>query len=102
MQQFLWGTAAMGCWVAGLFFLRFWRTSLDRLFLFFGAAFWVFGLNWVWLAVANVAVESRHQVYLLRLVAFALIILGIVDKNRRTKRDEARREQGSRLGEHVR
>jgi hypothetical protein len=88
MQQFLWGAAAMACWVAGLFFLRFWRTSLDRLFLFFGAAFWVFALNWVWLAAANIAIESRHHVYVLRLVAFALIILGIIDKNQRTKLDE--------------
>jgi hypothetical protein len=30
--------------------------------------------------------ESRHALYLLRLAAFVLIIIGIVDKNRRERR----------------
>lgn len=83
MQQVLWGALAMCCWVIGLFFLRFWRANRDRLFLFFGAGFWVFALNWGWLGVASISVESRHHVFVLRLIAFSLIILGIVDKNRR-------------------
>jgi hypothetical protein len=86
MQQVLWSMAAMACWVVGLFFLHFWKTSRDRLFLFFFAAFWLLALNWIWLAVADVTVEARHHVYMLRLVAFASILVGIVDKNRRTPR----------------
>ena len=41
-----WGALAMACWVAGLFFLRFWRLSRDRLFVFFVLAFWLL-TRWV-------------------------------------------------------
>lgn len=83
MNQFLWGALAMASWVAGLFFLRFWSVSRDRFFLFFVSAFWVFTVNWAWLALANPVVETKHYAYVVRLVAFVLIIVGIVDKNRR-------------------
>jgi hypothetical protein len=83
MNAFLWGALALASWLTGLFFLRFWRTSHDRLFAFFAAAFWVLALNWSTLGVANTAFEHLHYVYGLRLVAFVLIIAGIVDKNRR-------------------
>ena len=80
---FVWGALAMASWVAGLFFLRFWRVSRDRLFLFFSAAFWVFGANWVALATLHPSEETQHYVYMVRLVAFLLILIGIFDKNRR-------------------
>jgi hypothetical protein len=83
MNHILWGALAMGSWVAGLFFLRFWRVSRDRLFLFFCAAFWVLAANWFGLATIHPSQETRHYVYLLRLVAFVLILVGIIDKNRR-------------------
>ncbi len=86
LNSFLQGAAAMGCVVAGLFFIRYSRNTHDRFFLFFVAAFWAFALNWVGLAVAQPSVESTHWFYLLRLAAFLLLIAGIVDKNRRTKR----------------
>ena len=83
MNHFFWGALAMASWVAGLFFLRFWSTTRDRFFLFFVGAFWVYSVNWTWLALANTPHETKHYVYVVRLVAFALIIIGIVDKNRR-------------------
>jgi hypothetical protein len=83
MNQFVWGMLSMGAWVAGLFFWRFWRDSHDRLFAFFAFAFWVLALHWITLGIANPGVESRHYVFLLRLIAFVLIVMGIVDKNRR-------------------
>lgn len=83
MKPVLWGALAMASWVAGLFFWRFWRDGRERLFLFFWLAFWVLMLNWVGLIVYPEASETRHYVYALRLVAFVLIIVGIVDKNRR-------------------
>jgi hypothetical protein len=86
IHDLLRGALAMSCWVAGLFFLRFWRLSRDRLFLFFFMAFWVFALNWLGLALVKGSVESRHYVYILRLLAFALILVGVVDKNRRVQR----------------
>jgi hypothetical protein len=85
--QFLWGASAMGCWVAGLFFLRFWRGTRDRLFALFAASFWVLGASWLVLAVAQPSDETRHYAYLIRLVAFLLIAVAIVDKNRGARRD---------------
>lgn len=83
LNYFLQGAAAMGCMVAGLYFLRYWTTTRDRFFLFFLAAFFAFGLNWLGLAVMQPSKESTHWFYLLRLVAFLLIIAAIIDKNRR-------------------
>jgi hypothetical protein len=83
LQQFLLGALAMASLTVGLFFVKLWRLSGDRLYSMFAAAFWLLALNWIVLAFANVAVESQHRVYLLRLLAFNLIAVAIVDKNRR-------------------
>jgi hypothetical protein len=85
LDVFLQGACTLACWVIGLFFLRFWRVSGDRLFLFFLAAFWAFAFNWLGLVVIEATDETRHWFYVVRLVAFALFAIGIVDKNRRTK-----------------
>lgn len=69
--------------VAGLFFLRFWRTSRDRLFVMFAAAFWILAVQRVLLAVTRQVFEDQAAFYLLRLLAFLIIIVAIVDKNRR-------------------
>ena len=45
MEQFLLGTISMGFAVAALLFLRFWRSSHDRLFLFFAASFAIESVN---------------------------------------------------------
>jgi L-asparagine transporter-like permease len=81
--HFLWGAVAMSNVVAGLFFLRFWRQTRDRLFAALGAAFLVLALNYLGLAAFQPGPEDRHLVYLVRLAAFAIIIVGIVDKNLR-------------------
>ncbi|MEP7010340.1 MAG: DUF5985 family protein [Acidobacteriota bacterium] len=83
MSQILSGASAAVCLFIGIFFLRFWRTSRDRLFLVFAVAFGVFSLHWALLGLADVPNESRHYFYLLRLLAFVLIIGGVIDKNRR-------------------
>jgi hypothetical protein len=83
MNTFLWGALAMSSAVAGLFFLKFWKESRDRLFVFFVLAFWAMALNWALLALVQQPTETRHWVYMLRLFAFVLIIVGIIDKNRR-------------------
>ena len=82
MNEFLRGALAMASFVAGLFFLRFFRESRERLFLFFALAFWLLSVSWIGLATIAVETESGHLVYLIRLAAFVLIIAGIVDKNR--------------------
>jgi uncharacterized protein DUF5985 len=84
-NAFLQGGCTLACFVIGLFFLRFWRASRDRLFLFFVAAFWAFAVHWIGLRVLDAADESRHWFYVVRLVAFMSIAIGIVDKNRRNR-----------------
>jgi hypothetical protein len=82
MVTFLYGAAAMGCAVIGLFFWRFWRQSRDRLFLMFALAFWILTIDRTVLGTITFASEWRAYVFLLRLVAFCLILYGIYDKNR--------------------
>ena len=88
MNQFLWGALAMSGAIAALFFLKFWSATRDRLFIFFFLAFLMLALNWVGLAAVQSVAESRHKVLLLRLLAFVLIIVGVIDKNRRAARSE--------------
>jgi len=92
MEQFLMGAIAMGSWVAALFFLRFWWETRDRLFAIFTAAFCLLGLTRLGLALTQSGEERHTYLYWLRLIAFALIIFAIVDKNRpRKTREPARR-----------
>jgi hypothetical protein len=79
---FLQTVSATAAVAAGLFFFRFWRESRDRLFAFFGAAFWMLAVSWALLALINPSDETRPYVYAIRLVAFLLMIVGMVDKNR--------------------
>jgi hypothetical protein len=83
VRELLLGALTTTSIVAALFLLRYWRLSRDRLYMFFCVAFAVLGLNWLGLALIAHADETAHRLYLLRLLAFVLIIIGIVDKNRR-------------------
>jgi hypothetical protein len=82
LYDFLSGSVALGFLVCGLFFLRFWRRTGDGLFMAFAAAFALLGIGQSVLALANLPTEERGSIYLLRLVAFAVIIFAIVRKNR--------------------
>jgi amino acid transporter len=76
------GATVMGYAVAGLFFLRFWRETRDRLFLTFAVAFWILGIQRLALTFSPDMVEDDTGLYLVRLFAFLLILGAIVDKNR--------------------
>ena len=81
MIAFLSGAITMGALVAGLFFLRFWRKTGDRFFLAFAVAFFLLALNQalaLWIGGAD---ERAGYTYLLRVVAFLLILAAIIDKN---------------------
>jgi hypothetical protein len=82
LVPFLHGAIAMGCVVAGLFFLKFWHESRDRLFSYFALAFWILALAYATLSLTSSATEWRVQVFAMRLLAFCLILYGIYDKNR--------------------
>lgn len=85
MDQFLQGATAMACGVVGVFFLRFWRETHDRLFVIFAVAFWLMGVNRIGLALLYEVSEHHTLMYLIRLFAFILILVAIVDKNRKRR-----------------
>ena len=76
------GALAFGSALAGLFFLRFGHQTRDRLFHHFAAAFGLLALHWMLLGLADPSYEHRPILYLLRLAAFVVVLLGIVQKNR--------------------
>jgi hypothetical protein len=90
MLTFVTGATVMACLVAVLFFVRFWRHTGDPLFAWFAVAFGLMGLNWLLLALVDPADEYRPYLYLLRLAAYATIILAVVQKNRRKPRLDGR------------
>lgn len=69
-----------------LFFLRFHRRTRDRLFVWFALAFALLAGERVagGIAVATGWTESTLWVYLLRLFAFVVILIAIMDKNLRS------------------
>lgn len=83
LVPFLHGAVSMGCVIVAVFFLRFWRQVQDRLFLFFATAFLVLAVDYVMLGLLSAATEWRVPVFVVRVVAFLVILLGILDKNRR-------------------
>ena len=85
MRHFILGAIAIACWVAGLFFLRFWRATRDRLFAIFAAAFWLLGLIRIAQALLGYGPERTTSLYWVRLLAFGLILVAILDKNRSRK-----------------
>ena len=85
MSTFVWGLITMGYLIAGLFFLRFWTRTRDGLFAAFCAAFWLLALSQGLVALSGVSREEQTWFYLLRVVAFLLIIAAVAAKNLRTR-----------------
>ena len=86
MNEMLIGAIAAASLAAGLFFFRFWRTTRDRFFLLFALSFWIEGVNRVMLYEAVGLNEEAPVYYLIRLVAYGLILAAIADKNRAPRR----------------
>ena len=83
MNHMLLGGIAIGSFVAGLFFLRYWLSTRDRFFLFFMLAFWIEAINRFDMALTDTWNEDVSPVhYLVRLVTYGLILLAIWDKTR--------------------
>ena len=83
MLQFVDGVLTTECLVAGLFFAKYSRTTGDRFFVYFALSFLVRALHWFGLAAVSADLERWNYAYLARLIAFDLMIAGIIDKNRR-------------------
>lgn len=77
------GATAMASLVIALFFLRFWRNSGDRFFLYFALSFLVQAGHRVYAAMplTNADDGDNPLHYLIRLLAYTLILWAILEKN---------------------
>jgi hypothetical protein len=82
LETLMLGAVAMGSLTAALFFLRFWVRTRDSFFLFFSAAFFIEAASRIGLAFGRSANEYEPLFYLPRLLAFSLIALAVILKNR--------------------
>lgn len=67
--------------IVALYFFKFWKRSKDSLFLAFGIAFFIEGVNrtaYLFLERPN---DSMPVIYMVRLIAFLLILGAIIKKN---------------------
>jgi hypothetical protein len=81
LVAYLSGAVTLGHLVAGVFFLRFWRKTRDRLFLAFGVAFALLSVNQLLATLIDAGDENVVYAYVLRVLGFILILAAIVDKN---------------------
>ena len=81
MNPLMSGAIAMGSFVIALCFLRFWRTTSDRFFLYFALSFLIEGAHRVYSSVEAVQSENSPLHYLIRLAAYLLILWAIYEKN---------------------
>jgi Family of unknown function (DUF5985) len=81
LEAFLLGVIATSSVTAGIFFLKFWKQTRDSLFLAFGLAFVVEGLNRCAVLFLTKAHEGNPYIYGVRLLAFLFILGAILHKN---------------------
>jgi hypothetical protein len=83
IEGFLLGVIVTASLTAALYFLKFWTQTRDVLFLGFAAAFTIEGTNRVLRLFAENPAEAAPHIYLVRGLAFLLLLAAIVYKNRR-------------------
>ncbi|HSN22494.1 MAG TPA: DUF5985 family protein [Usitatibacter sp.] len=88
MNEIMLGAIALGSIAVSLFFFRFWRSTGDRFFLLFALSFLIEGVNRVALYESVGLSEDAPVYYVIRLVAYGLILAAIIDKNRGPRRRE--------------
>lgn len=88
MREVILGALAMGFAIAGLFFVRFWRETRERLFCYFAVAFFILSLNRVGLSFFADRDSTGDYLYWVRFIAFIVILAGIIDKNILKRKDE--------------
>jgi len=85
IEGFLLGVIVTASLTAGVYFLKFWRHTRDLLFLAFAAAFLIEGVNRTTFLFLENPNEGRPVIYVVRLIAYLLILAAIVWKNRASK-----------------
>lgn len=83
IEGFLLGIIVTASLASGAYFLKFWRRTRDPLFLAFGLAFTIEGCNRLGFLFVPKPNEGSPAIYVVRLLAFLLIIAAILWKNRR-------------------
>jgi len=81
MNLLMAGAIGMASLIIALFFVRFWRSSGDRFFLYFALSFTIEGLHRIYAAMRPDGSEDSPMHYLIRLAAYLLIIWAILEKN---------------------
>ncbi len=89
MLDFISGMVTMGFVAAGLFFFRFWSKTRDAIFVYFSVAFGLLAIGQTLATLTELPADDRAWIYLLRLAAFTLLIVGIVAKNFRPSTGKA-------------
>lgn len=86
MHEMLAGAIATASFIVSLFFFRFWRTTHDRLFLFFALSFFLETFNRIAVTFMSGSEVDAPIYYVLRLIAYSLILVAIADKNRERRK----------------
>ncbi len=81
LNPFISGAFVMACATVALFYGRYWIRTRDRLFAILAVAFVMLAIERFVLGFVPAQMEGRHLIFLLRLAAYATIIVGVVDKN---------------------
>ena len=82
MNEMLMGATAALSLVISLFFLRFWRNTRDRFFLFLSASFALQGIDRLLLQGSWGGPEEISAQYTLRILAYTLILAAVLYKNK--------------------
>jgi len=84
MTDYLAGALTLSFLIAALFFLKFWKKTGDRLFVYFAIAFVLFAVNQVATSILENDMERAGYAYILRVLGYLMILFAIVGKNRAT------------------
>lgn len=81
LNLFMSSAIATLCFVAALFFVRYWRSSRDKLFLWFAFSFALEGANRTAMTLAGQLSEAEPIHYSIRALSFILIAFAVIQKN---------------------
>jgi len=81
LKAIMTGGIMVSAWAISVFFLRFWKKTRDPLLLLFSVAFLLLGVEHA--VIFSLRTERQFVAYVIRLIAFLLILLAIWNKNRR-------------------
>lgn len=81
LEAFLLGTIVTASVIASVYFLKFWRSTKDLLFLAFAAFFLIEAVDRVALLFFARPNEGSPWIYIVRLLALLLLLAAILKKN---------------------